>query len=70
MTTLQFVKYKINSIVDTDPMVFIIKFSRKEYFPNLMESAMFPGFCVFKLRDFKFWLLAYFLISFNRAKFQ
>jgi hypothetical protein len=29
-----------------------------------------PRFFVLRVRDFKFWLLAYFFISLNCAKFQ
>ena len=42
----------------------------KEYFPNLLETWLLPRFFVFRVRDLKFWLLTYFLISFNCAKFQ
>ena len=37
----------------------------KEYFPNLLETGRLPRFFVYRVRDFKFWLLAYFFISFN-----
>ena len=30
----------------------------KEYFPNLLESALLPQFFVYLARDFNFWLLA------------
>ena len=42
----------------------------KEYFPNLLETALLCKIFVFWVRDFKFWLLAYFLIFFDYAKFQ
>ena len=45
------------------------EYKLKEYFPNLLERVLLPQFFVFWLRDFKFWLLAYFLFSFNCAKF-
>ena len=44
--------------------------SAKEYLPNLLESALLCQIFVFWVRDFKFWLHAYFLIFFNCAKFQ
>ena len=35
----------------------------KGYFPNLLETQLeLHQFLVFKVRDFKYWLLAYFLI--------
>ena len=43
---------------------------KKGYLSNLLERWMLPHFFVFWVRDFKFWLHAYFLIFFNRAKFQ
>ena len=43
---------------------------KKGYLPNLLESALLHQIFVFWIRDFKQWLLAYFLISFNCAKFQ
>ena len=42
----------------------------KEYFPNLLETWLSPRFFVFRVRDLKFCLLAYFLNSFICAKFQ
>ena len=42
----------------------------KGYLSNLLETALLPRFFVFWVRDFKFWLLAYFFIFFNCAKFQ
>ena len=42
----------------------------KGYLPNLLETALLHQIFVFWFRDFKLWLLAYFFISFNRAKFQ
>ena len=42
----------------------------KEYFPNLLEITLLCQIFVFWVRDFKFWLLAYFLIFFDYAKFQ
>ena len=42
----------------------------KEYLPNLLETWLLPQFFVFRVRDFKFWLIAYFLISFKCAKFH
>ena len=42
----------------------------KEYFPNLLETALLCQSFVYWIRDFKYWLLAYFLIFFNCAKFQ
>ena len=42
----------------------------KGYLPNLLETAVLCQNFVFWVRDFKFWLLAYFLILFNCAKFQ
>ena len=44
--------------------------SWKEYFPKLLESTLLCQIFVFWVRDFKFGLLAYFLISFDCAKFQ
>ena len=41
MTTLQFVKYKMNSIVDTDPMVFIIKLSKNFTLTLLVPNCMY-----------------------------
>ena len=43
---------------------------RKGYLPNLLETALLCQIFVFSVRDFKFWLPAYFLILFNCAKFQ
>ena len=40
-------------------------FTKKEHFPNLLESALLHQIFVFWVRDFKQWLLAYFLISFK-----
>ena len=37
-----------------------VGFLWKEYFPNLLETALLPQIFVFWVRDFKFWLLAYF----------
>ena len=42
----------------------------KEYFPNLLEITLLPRFFVYWARYFKFWLLAYFLILLNCAKFE
>ena len=36
----------------------------KEYFPNLLETALLCQIFVYWDRDFKFWLLAYYFISF------
>ena len=41
-----------------------------EYLSNVLESALLPWFFVYWVRDFKFWLLAYFLILLNFANFQ
>ena len=35
----------------------------KGYLPKLLETALLPQFFVLWVRDFKLWLLAYFLIS-------
>ena len=42
--------------------------SWKEYFPNLLETGRLHQFFVFRVREF--WLLAYYLSSFNCAKVQ
>ena len=42
----------------------------KGYLPNLLEIWLLHQIFVFWVRDFKLRLLAYFLISFNCAKFQ
>ena len=42
----------------------------KELSSKTSETALLHQIFVFKVRDFKLWLLAYFLISFNCAKFQ
>ena len=42
----------------------------KEYFPNLLEKWLLCQIFVFWVRDFKSWLLAYFLIFFDCTKFQ
>ena len=60
----------------SNPQKFTPKFTRnryinwKGYLPNLLESALLCQIFVFWVRDFKFWLHAYFLIFFNCAKFQ
>ena len=65
---------RLRVILSSNPPCSFIKDFRvvglKEYFPNPLESALLPQFFVFRVRDFKFWLLAYFLISSNWAKFQ
>ena len=50
--------------------IFCNKKLEKEYFPNLLEITLLCQIFVFWVRDFKLWLLAYFLISFDYAKFQ
>ena len=40
----------------------------KEYFPNLLEITLLCQIFVFWVKNFKFWLLAYFLIFFNTCK--
>ena len=42
----------------------------KEYFLNLLEITLLCQIFVFWVRDFKFWLLAYFFIFFDYAKFH
>ena len=42
----------------------------KEYFSNLLETILLHQIFVSWVRDLKFWLLAYFLILLNCAKFQ
>ena len=42
----------------------------KEYFPNLLETWFWGQIFVYWARYFKFWLLAYFLILLNCAKFE
>ena len=42
----------------------------KEYLPNLLVTALLPWFFVYWARYFKFWLLAYFFILLNCAKFE
>ena len=44
--------------------------SWKEYFPNLLETVLCHQIFVFWVRGLKFWLLAYFFIFLNYAKFQ
>ena len=62
---------KISMCVSLAPRIhFFHKGERKGYLTNLLETALLPQFFVFWVRDFKLWLLAYFLISFNCAKFQ
>ena len=39
-------------------------------YKGMMETVRLHQFFVFRVRDFRFWLLAYVLISFNCAKFQ
>ena len=51
-------------------LLLLVQSKDREYFPNLLESALLCQIFVFGVRDFKFWLLAYSLISFNCAKFQ
>ena len=47
-----------------------MEYGWKEYLPNLLETALLPRFFVYWARYFKFWLLAYFLILLNCAKFE
>ena len=50
---------------------YISKFyPRKKYLPNLLVITLLPRFFVYWARYFKFWLLAYFLILLNCAKFE
>ena len=42
-----------------------IFFLKRSIFQNLLETVLLPRFFVFWVGDFKLWLLAYFLISFN-----
>ena len=42
----------------------------KEYFPNLPETWFWDQIFVYWARYFKFWLLAYFFILLNCAKFE
>ena len=42
----------------------------KGYLPNLLEITLLDQIFVFWVRDFNFWLLAYFLIFFTSANFQ
>ena len=42
----------------------------KEYFPNLLENWFWGQIFVYWARYFKFWLLVYFLILLNCAKFE
>ena len=42
----------------------------KEYFPNLLETWFWGQLFVYWARYVKFWLLAYFLILLNCAKFE
>ena len=42
----------------------------KEYFPNLLETWFWDQIFVYWARYFKFWLLAFFLILLNCAKFE
>ena len=51
------------------PIIWIFWY-RKEYLRNLLEIWFLPWFFAFWVRDFKFWLLAYLLISLNFARFQ
>ena len=44
--------------------------NNKGYLPNLLETTLLHQIFVSWVRDFKFWLLAHFLIFFNYAKFQ
>ena len=52
----------------SNPQKFTPKFTRnryinwKGYLPNLLESALLCQIFVFWVRDFKFWLLAYFFL--------
>ena len=46
------------------------KYAYKDYLANLLETALLCQIFVFLITDFKLWLLAYFLISFNWADFQ
>ena len=47
-----------------------MEYGWKEYFPNLLEITLLPRFFVYWARYFKFWLLAYFFILLNCAKFE
>ena len=63
--TFQSFSWKFKNVFNS-----IVCFSWKEYFPNLLETALLCQFFVYWVSDFKYWQLAYFLIFFNRAKFQ
>ena len=41
-----------------------------QYLPNLLETWLLPRFFVSKVRDFKFWLLAYFLFPLTVRSFS
>ena len=46
------------------------KYVYKGYLPNLLVITLLPWIFVYWARYFKFWLLAYFLILLNSAKFE
>ena len=43
---------------------------KNEYLPNLLESTLLRQIFVYRIRDFKFWQLTYFIFLVNRAKFE
>ena len=59
-------KYSLKKITKSKIKISFLKGVFSKPFGNLI----LPRFFVFGVRDFKFWLLVCFLISFNCAKFQ
>ena len=69
--------YILNSIYQKSYVVlkrsdhqFQVRNAKRSIFQTSWKPDCCPDFFVFRVRDFKFWLLAYFLIFFNYAKFQ
>ena len=61
---------KLNICNQSRKMAILCQYWTKEHFPNPLESTLLCQILVFWVTDFKFWPLAYFLISFGYAKFQ